>query len=215
MARPAARRQDLPRHYCRNPRCRSKLEEPTYATRDAFCARGCRDGFCRTRCRVCEGKLERKNEREQVCGRRRCRNAFKRDRARYLGSRGVLDASKTSIKPGTKSGLMPDRAWHIVAGPELSPCATVPDGSGCQWRGGDYERVEAKNRAALEAAEEAKIEANGYFAEPEWREVVSPDGVTCSVTIFRDDDVAPGVTARHVGDGLDVPDFLKRASGRP
>ena len=110
---------------------------------------------------------------------------------------------------------MPDRAWHIVAGRGTEPLCHGPDGSGCQWRGGDYERVEAKNRAALEAAEEAKIEANGYFAEPEWREVVSPDGVTCHVTIFRDDDVAPGVTARHVGDGLDVPDSLKRASGRP
>jgi hypothetical protein len=75
------------RHYCRNPRCRTKLKEPTSNTRDAFCARGCYTGFYRTHCRVCEEKFERKNDREQVCGRRRCRAAFKRDRAHYLGSR--------------------------------------------------------------------------------------------------------------------------------
>jgi hypothetical protein len=40
-----------------------------------------------------------------------------------------------------------------VAGPELSPsafhCATVPDGPDCQWKGGEYERIEARNRALL------------------------------------------------------------------
>jgi hypothetical protein len=44
-------------------------------------------------------------------------------------------------------------ARRIVAGPPLTPnelhCATVSDGSDCQWKGGEYERLEAKNRAAL------------------------------------------------------------------
>jgi len=30
--------------------------------------------------------------------------------------------------------------------------------------------------------EEAEIEANGYFSEPDWRDAVSPDGVRCFVT---------------------------------
>jgi hypothetical protein len=67
----------------------------------------------------------------------------------------VIHPLKTSIKPGIKSGLKPDRTWHIVAGPELTPsqlhCATVPDGPACQWKDGAYERVEAKNRALLKA----------------------------------------------------------------
>jgi hypothetical protein len=46
------------RHYCRNPKCRSRLKEPVEHPRDAFCARGCSAGFYRTRCRVCEEKFE-------------------------------------------------------------------------------------------------------------------------------------------------------------
>jgi hypothetical protein len=40
--------------------------------------------------------------------------------------------------------------------------------------------------ATLRAAEEAEIEANGYFSEPDWREVVSPDDVRCVVARFSE-----------------------------
>jgi hypothetical protein len=77
----------------------------------------------------------------------------------------------------------------VVAGPNLSAsafhCATVPDGPGGRWAEGSYRRIEAKNRAALVAAEQAEIEANGYFTDPDWRETVSPDGVRCFVTRWR------------------------------
>jgi hypothetical protein len=36
---------------------------------------------------------------------------------------------------------------------------------------------EAQNAKLLAAAEKAEIEANGYFSEPDWKEVISPDGV--------------------------------------
>jgi hypothetical protein len=65
----------------------------------------------------------------------------------------------------------------------------VSDGPDCQWKGGEFERV-AKNRAALKAADEAA--ANGYFTDPDWHAVVSPDGVKCFVTSF----VAPARRAR-------------------
>jgi hypothetical protein len=112
------------RHYCRNPRCRSKLPEPTSTTRDAFCARGCYLGFYRTRCAVCEKSFERKNEREKLCGRRKCRAAFKRDRAHYLGSRygiapDVVEPSRSVHFTGVKTRLIPDRAWRIIAGPAV------------------------------------------------------------------------------------------------
>ncbi len=45
------------RHFCRNPRCRSKLPAPVSNLREAFCTRGCYLGFHRTRCLVCEGKM--------------------------------------------------------------------------------------------------------------------------------------------------------------
>jgi hypothetical protein len=86
-------------------------------------------------------------------------------------------------------------------------------GPDCQWKGGEYERIEAKNRAALKAAEQAEIEASGYFTEPGWREVVSPDGVLCFVIRFapsqkraRQDLLPP------MPDDLSIPEFLDRRS---
>ena len=86
----------------------------------------------------------------------------------------------------------------------------MSDGPNCQWKGGEFERVEAKNRAALKAAGEAAIEANGYFTDPDWREVVSPDGVKGFVTSF----VAPARRARALPHpltaDLSIPEFLSR-----
>ena len=60
--------QDDTRHYCRFPRCRSKLPKPVSSALDAFCAAGCVRGFYRGHCRVCQRRFERKNEREKTCG---------------------------------------------------------------------------------------------------------------------------------------------------
>jgi len=46
------------RHYCRNPRCRSKLPTPVESEHHAFCTRGCVESFYRSRCRVCERRLD-------------------------------------------------------------------------------------------------------------------------------------------------------------
>jgi hypothetical protein len=80
--------------------------------------------------------------------------------------------------------------------------------------GKHYDRLEAQNRrdlevglkAKLEAAkakEAAEIEANGFFTEPEWREVISPDGVKCHVTRFRD-------PAPPLSNDLSIPACLRR-----
>ena len=58
------------RHYCRNPKCRSKLKATVENPREAFCARGCHSAFYRKRCRVCEEPMERKTENQKVCGKR-------------------------------------------------------------------------------------------------------------------------------------------------
>ena len=72
------------------------------------------------------------------------------------------------------------------------------------------ERVEVKNRAALKAADEAATQANGYFTDPDWHEVMSPDGVKCFVISF----VAPAQQARalpqHLTADLSIPEFLRR-----
>ena len=107
-------------------------------------------------------------------------------------------------------------SWLIVAGPpegisaNALHCATISDSPDCQWKGGEHERVEAKNRAALKAADEAAIEDNGYFTDPDWHEAVSPDGVKCFVTRF----VAPAGQARalpqHLTGDLSIHEFLRR-----
>ena len=93
-----------------------------------------------------------------------------------------------------------------MAGPELSPdqnrAATVPDG-------GEQERIEAKNRAAVKAAEQAEIEADGEFTEPGWREVINPEGVRCFVTLHQE----RSKQAEDVTDDLSIPPFLDRRTG--
>jgi hypothetical protein len=130
------------RQYCRYPLCRSKLPSPVSNPREAFCTKGCHSSFYRHRCLICEGEMERKTENQRICGKRRCRSAFRtqNDIGRYYPTRDVRHPLKNSIKLGTKSGLADDRPWRVVAGPEPSPsvlhCATV----------GAAEAIEAANR---------------------------------------------------------------------
>jgi hypothetical protein len=51
------------RHYCRNPRCRTKLSTPVENEHHAFCIRGCYESFYRNRCRVCERDLRKTGKR--------------------------------------------------------------------------------------------------------------------------------------------------------
>ena len=113
------------RHRCRNPRCRSKLPAPVTNPREAFCARGCHSSFYRRRCLICEREMERKNERQLVCGKRRCRNALqaRSGLGRYLPSSDGVSPLEKPIKPGIKSGVAGDRPWRLAAGQELSPSA--------------------------------------------------------------------------------------------
>jgi hypothetical protein len=101
------------RHYCRNPRCRSKLPAPIANPREAFCARGCHGSFYRKRCLVCEASMERKTERQLICGKRKCRNALKGGEipGRYHTPARVVSIMKTpdfiepKVAPKTDRGV--------------------------------------------------------------------------------------------------------------
>ena len=96
---------------------------------------------------------------------------------------------------GKEAGEISPKAFH---------CATASDGSNCQWKAGEFERVEAENRTALKAADEAAIEANGYFTDPDWREVVSPDGVkVLRHQLCRAGKTSTGLTASFDGRSID------------
>jgi len=95
--------------------------------------------------------------------------------------------------------------------------ATIPDGSH-GWAGGAYERIEAENRARLQAA--ARGKQGEFFSQPIWHRVISPDGVLCFVTRFCEqrpaaDEVDVAHAARRpradlsIPDDLSIPKFLK------
>jgi hypothetical protein len=214
------------RVYCRNLKCRSKLKAPTENIREAFCTKGCHSSFYLHRCLVCERTMPRNAEHQKVCHRAECKTAWRQKtiQSRFLGWDTGFDGTplKTSIKPGLPEADQPGRGWRIVAGvidPKAFHCATVPDGPSGQWKGGAFERIEAANRAALKAhlaaLEAAEIAANGECTDPDWREVVSPDGVRCFVTKLTPTMkviTKPVTVETAIPDDLSIPEFLRRQS---
>lgn len=230
----APERQDHQlRHRCRNPKCRLKLKSPTENFRDAFCCAGCHTSYYRHRCLACEREMPRNAENQKVCYRAECKTAWRQKTviSRFIGqgTASVGDPPRsahfTGLKTGLNRGSDPGRSWHQVAGPTLTSesfaAAVLPDGPNGQWKSGSFERIEAENRRALKAhfaklkvAEQAEIEANGEFTEPEWREVTSPDGVVCFVTRFCDPGTpAATKTTSPIPDDLSIPAFLDRRVG--
>ena len=110
------------RHYCRNPKCRSKLPKPVSNEREAFCARRCHTAFYRKRCLVCEGPIERSRNDQKICRKAKCRSAW---RARtVLGPlHRIIRCKVVSKKPVNKGAKgVPKRdprsiSWLVVAGP--------------------------------------------------------------------------------------------------
>jgi len=230
-ARPAAGR-----HYCRNPQCRAKLLAPVGNDREAFCCRGCYESFHLKRCRVCESPLEAKYRKlkpkndggrtkfvrvdnsSSTCGLADCKRRWRQKdgTGRFSAPKqasGYQGSQKSNLPKETPAAqalfcAIRTTKWRLIAGLSLTlnqfHFAAVPDG-------GEHQRIEAKNRAALKAAEQAEIEANGEFTEPEWREVISPDGVRCFVTQFRNARALERPTeSLPIPDDLSIPDFLKR-----
>jgi hypothetical protein len=180
------------RHYCRNPRCRSKLKEPVDNPRVAFCTRGGHSSFYLKRCLVCERQFVKKNSKQVVCHRHACRTA----------SSSTTQPQEVPILRASK--------WLVVAGQPPTKTATIPDGPDCHFKRGEYERLEAKNRAAVAGI------GDDCFTEPNWREVVSPDGVRCWVTGGRPQaggapsDWQACLPSDQAEADLSIPPFLKR-----
>jgi hypothetical protein len=118
---------DTVRHYCRNPRCRSKLTDPVENPREAFCCKGCYRGFYRSRCLMCERTMDRKAPNQRLCSRRKCKNAYRTsgrfgryfEAGKAVGPQGVILDARNPIKPGISSPLEPTIRWRIW-GPKLT-----------------------------------------------------------------------------------------------
>jgi hypothetical protein len=114
---------DTVRHYCRNPRCRSKLPDPVENSREAFCCKGCYRQFYRSRCLMCERTMDRKTGNQRLCARRKCKNAFRTKASGWFGrhfeaTKGqqrqsvILDARKP-INTGISSPLEPPIRYRL------------------------------------------------------------------------------------------------------
>jgi hypothetical protein len=162
------------RHYCRNPKCRSKLPSPVTNLREAFCCRGCHSGFYRHRCLVCEGPLDRTRENQRVCRKAKCRSAWRArsEFGRYIGPSDANKAPKILDSIGSKPALRADRPWRMAAGRITAAQyhgATVSDAPhgalpnirhAYVWSDGDWQRNEARNRKLL-------ADAGGVSAQSE------------------------------------------------
>ena len=208
--------EEKPRHQCRNPKCRSKLQAPVTNQREGFCCRGCYSSFYRTRCRVCEEPIKQPGRGVRlVCKKPKCRSAWQRKdgMGRYADDAKATQEvpANQSVLRGSKPVDPADRSWRQIAGPPLTPsqfhCATL-GGSAMD----EVKRIEAKTRTAMEAAEQAEVEANGYFTEPDWQEAESPDGVRCYVTRSRPVTATKAqiAAASAIPDDLSIPAFLDR-----
>ena len=109
------------RHYCRNPRCRSKLKAPVENGREAFCARGCHTQYYRKRCIACEQQMERKRESQQLCGRRKCKSQFATLKALFCWGATTLALTRSTHQETQQNQALfrADRAWRQVAGPKV------------------------------------------------------------------------------------------------
>jgi hypothetical protein len=133
--------------------------------------------------------------------------------------RPTASAPSKPTKPGIKSGVADNRPWRIVGGPELTAsqlhCATVPDGPDCEWKGGEYQRIEARNRALLR--ELFRKQAADRLIQPHHPPVNVLDGYRFpDAPIINLSPVAtapaPAAVAVVIGDGFDIPEFLRRTS---
>jgi hypothetical protein len=222
------------RKMCRNRHCGGKLPAPVSNEREAFCARGCCNSFYLHRCRICEKPIEQpKHGTRLICKKSKCKNAWKaglgfgRFAESSQASSNSNPVQETLVPQRSAAASKPDRPWRIIAGPQLTPsqfhCATIPDGPDCQWKGGEYERIEAKSRRLLE----------DYFADLD--RVVIDDCAACG----REDDLTDipmagrwlvlcrGCRTRardaqaeqqtlpalpSIPDDLSIPDFLRRGA---
>jgi hypothetical protein len=204
------------RHYCRNPRRRSKLPSPVSNAREAFCTKGCHSSFYLKRCVACEAPFTKMRANQEVCRKARCRRAFRevKERFRYYPTSAAIEASKSADFIGSKPPPASDRPWRIVAGPKLGPsvlrCASV----------GATEAIEALHRTNARHWREhnAKAEERCLIKrhDPPVNIVSGYKFHGAPVIDLNPSNVKP-VSARLpatrllIDGSLDIPNFLRRA----
>src|SRR6516164_9330597 len=185
------------RHYCRNPRCRSKLPSPASDPRKAFCTHGCHSSFYLKRCLVCENdKPAGSTARRKLCRRPKCEGRYRKNSAHYLflgaDTASAANVPRSAQSTGIKSADFGDRPWYIVAGPPISACVYH-----CAAQPLDADT------------------ANRIYAANNWdrnrREIAwCRARLPIPVDVTTQSRWEPCVPSVPVADDLSIPDFLKR-----
>ena len=89
------------RHYCRNPRCRSRLTTPVENKHHAFCTPGCHTLFYRRRCLICERKL---GTTRLLCSDRKCRSEYRQFPQNYRREAMPYRGRSANLKSAGKMG---------------------------------------------------------------------------------------------------------------
>jgi hypothetical protein len=121
----------------------------------------------------------------------------------------VANVDAATLCRHAKASVAADRPWRIVAGQELTAeqlhCATIAVGPNCEWKGGEYQRIEARNRALLRERI-GRLSAKALIQRHHVPDIdLSPIAT------------APALAAVAIGDGLEmipddlsIPAFLRR-----
>jgi hypothetical protein len=141
------------RHRCRNRKCGVKLPRPVEIVQRAFCCRGCHSHFYRRRCVVCECELPPGPANRKLCGKAKCRAAYRKFQHLYKW----LESMRTAHHP--QNGERPSKSVDSTGTKIVHP----------------EDRLRRSD--LIRNAEHAEFYGGG-----QWREVVSPDGVRCYVT---------------------------------
>ena len=183
------------RHYCRNPRCRSKLPSPASDPRKAFCTHGCHSSFYLKRCLVCENdKPAGSTARRKLCRRPKCEGRYRKNSAHYsfLGAdtTSAANVPRSAQSTGIKSAGLDDRPCYIVAGPKITAavyhCTALP--------------VDAETARRSNAANDwGRIRKESAWSKPRppAPKEMQSDWRPCSPSV-------------PIADDLGIPDFLKR-----
>src|SRR6516164_10506572 len=185
------------RHYCRNPRCRSKLPSPASDPHKAFCTPGCHSSFYLKRCIVCENdKPAGSTARRKLCRRPKCEGRYRKNSAHFsfLGAdtTSAANVPRSAQSTGIKSAGLDDRPWYIVAGPKITACvyhcATLP-----------VDADTANRICAANNWDRLRREIAWCLARP-----------PIPVDVTTQSRWEPCVTSVPIADDLSIPDFLKR-----
>jgi hypothetical protein len=174
----------------------------------------------------------------RTCGSRDCKRRWRQkdNTGRFSAPKqatGYQGSQKSNLRKETPAAQALFSAirgpkWRQTIGSPLAPnqfhCATISDGPDSKLQGGDYERLEAKNRAALrehfrELAKQCLIQP--HHGRKEWRhrltgELILPELPTIDLSPLPADDTVkrsdwkPCAPSVAIADDLFIPDFLKR-----